>query len=86
MKKKNSGKTNTTVPQPGSSHRVVDPAERYYEQSRKDRDAYKKAVSLSSRKSSWPDNDLAERNHVLGQDGNPQSRSAFDFRTFRGKS
>ena len=86
MKKKNSGKTNTTVPHPGNSPRVVDPAERYYEQSRKDREAYKKAVKLAGRRSSWSDNDLAERNHVLGQDGNQQSRSAFDSRTFRGKT
>jgi hypothetical protein len=86
MKKKNSGKTNATVPHPGSSARVVDPAQRYYEQSRKDREEYKKAVNLSGRQSSWPDNDLGERNHVLGQDGNLQSRSAFDFRTFRGKT
>lgn len=87
MPKKNIGKPNETGPHRGTTpRRVVDPAEKYYEQSRKDREAYKKALKHEDQGVSWSDDYLAERNHpVLHQEGNSQSRSGFDFRTFRSK-
>lgn len=67
----------------GNTGTIVDPAEKYYEQSRKDREAYKKAVKMGGMISDWSDY-LAQRNRpVLGQEGNTRSRSGFDGRTFR---
>ncbi len=85
MGKKSSGKPNETVPSTSDAKRVVDPAAKYYEQSRKDREAYKKAMKLKGREDTWADDYPVERNHVLGQDGNTQSRSGFDFSTFRSR-
>jgi hypothetical protein len=84
MGKKSSDKPTATVP-PSTTRRVVDPAEKYYEQSRKDREAYKKAMKLKDRETSWADDYPVERNHAFGQDGNDHSRSGFDSSTFRSR-
>jgi hypothetical protein len=86
--KKSTGKPHDMPRHSGTATRkhVDDPAEKYYEQSRRDREAYKKAVKLAHDESSWSDDPLSERHHdVLGQEGNARSRSGFDFSTFRSK-
>jgi hypothetical protein len=85
----NSGKSRETYPHAGKSplRHVIDPAERYYDESRRKREAYDKAVNQGD-PSFWPgDAVAAQPNHpVMGQEGTSQSRSGFDYRTFRRKN
>ena len=73
---------------PGRDVRVVeDPAVKYYEQSRRDREAYKAALKMVGDESSWSVESLPEHHHDFrGQEGNSRSRSSFDFSTFRSKT
>ena len=57
---------------------IVDPAEKYYDRSRRVLAAYDRAVSSGATDPGY----LSETNYA-GRDGNPHSREAFDPRTFR---
>jgi len=82
MAKKNSHQSAGTT----SQTHVVDPAAKFYEQSRRNREAYKKALSSTNHETSWSDDHLVERSHPMQQEGNPHSRSGFDYRRFRSKT
>lgn len=77
--KKKSNKPSETANRP----RVVkDPAEKYYDKARRDREEYDKAVKAAS---PWAEF-LGERNfEALGAAGNPRSKQAFDPRSFRNR-
>ena len=87
--KKNTGKSHETARNSASRarKRVEDPAAKYYEQSRRDREAYKAALRMVGDESSWAVESLPEHHHDFrGQEGNSRSRSSFDFSTFRSKT
>jgi hypothetical protein len=59
---------------------VLDPADKYYERSRKDWEDYDRAVNNTGVSAEY----LAEQNHeAMGAWGNGRSRQGFDPRTFR---